>query len=48
MVSHGLRFSSGSLIHSRWATVDGVVLDRTSYFSTGGGVLGDERTLIGP
>ena len=27
---------------------DGVVLDRTAFFPTGGGVLGDEGTLTGP
>src|SRR5688572_11943843 len=27
---------------------DGVALDRTAFFPTGGGVLGDEGTLTGP
>jgi Ser-tRNA(Ala) deacylase AlaX len=31
-----------------WASPEGVRLDRTAFFPTGGGVLGDEGTLAGP
>src|SRR5262249_37867063 len=37
-----LRAFDASVIAS---TADGVVLDRTAFFPTGGGVLGDEGTL---
>lgn len=31
-----------------WAALDGVRLDQTAFFPTGGGVLGDEGTLAVP